>query len=230
LLQVGPDQIRAILPSSLPVGQIQLGLLVNGVDALQDRPILVTGGRFAPFSQNGVGFGPAVIQQQDASGTLVLNRLTEPAAPGSLMTLWGTGLGPLPAGVFDAEPSEPGTVRNEVTVYIGGIPVTPLYAGRAPGLFGVDQIDFILPENVPQRCFVPIQVTTSSAASGVTSLAAGPANESCSSEFGLTASQLASLDASGFIRVAVLSISSSTSSEVVTQSAETWRGYMTPLT
>lgn len=118
LLRVGSSQIRAILPSSLPIGTIQLGLLVDGVDVGQDWSILVIGSRFAPFSQNWMGFGPALIQQRDRSGNSILNRLTTPAAPGSIMTLWGTGLGPLPAGIFDAEPSTVGVSRSDINSFI----------------------------------------------------------------------------------------------------------------
>jgi len=171
--------------------------------------IVVTDGRFAAFAQGAKGFGPAVVQQYvqqtaSASGQVSLNQLTAPAQPGVVVTVWGTGLGPLTSG-SDADAPPAGTIRNDVTVYVDGIPVTPLYAGRAPGLPGVDQINFTIPPDVRVGCFVPLRIATGSAASGgttmsITAPSAGPSV--CSSEFQLSPAALASLDSRGVVRAA----------------------------
>src|ERR1039457_4681473 len=79
LLYVSSTQINAILPSSVPVGQYEVYLTTlnsHGSSQAFDSnplPILVTGGRFAPFTRQGRGFGPAAIQQYDGAGTPTLN-------------------------------------------------------------------------------------------------------------------------------------------------------------
>src|SRR5262249_39521534 len=133
LLYVGPQQINAIVPSTIPAAPLYVSVTINGVELTPRMPVLVTTGRFAPFSKSGFGFGPASIQQYDASGQLVFNKLTAAAKPGSTVTLLGTGLGPLPGGASDTGQLPTATMRTDVTVYISGVPVTPSYTGRAPG-------------------------------------------------------------------------------------------------
>lgn len=232
LWYVSPLQINAVLPSSLAAGQYYLSVVTEvylapfGVTIPLDSTRVAfnaTSGRFAPFSQGGGGFGPAVVQQYGASGGPILNRLTVAATPDATLVLWGTGLGPLPSG-SDADSPQAGTIRNDITVYVDGLPATPVYAGRAPGLPGVDQINFVLPAGVHPRCFVPLQVATGSAASGVSTLAVSAGSAACASEFGLPPGTLASLDAGGVVRVAVLNFNSTTGAAngKVSQSAKAW--------
>jgi uncharacterized protein (TIGR03437 family) len=223
LLYVSPAQINAILPSSVAAGQYYLHATALTITT-NWMPIVVTTGRFAPFTQQGRGFGPATIQQYDAAGTPTLNQFTAPAPPGAIMALWGTGLGALPAG-SDAGPAPAGTVRNDVTVYVAGIPVKPLYAGRAPGLSGVDQINFVLPAAAPAGCYVPLQVATGTAVSSTVTVAVSGAGNTCPSEFGLSPNSLTSLDAGGTITADVLSFSSTTSGPGgnVSQTSQAWR-------
>ena len=110
------------------------------------------------------------------------------------MTIWGTGLGPLPSG-SDADPPIAGDLRGDVTVYVDG---------RALGLPGVDQINFQLPAQVRERCFVPLAIFAGSQFSTGTRVAVS-SGFPCKSEFGLMASTLASLDAGRILRIAILS-------------------------
>ena len=233
LWYVSPSQINAVLLSSLPAGRYYLS-----VSTLMPTPvgtsypvessrvqIMATTGRFAPFTVGSRGFGPAVIQQYDAQGGPFLNQFTSAAPAGSILTLWGTGLGPLPSG-SDANATEPQTLRTDVTVYVDGIAATPTYAGRSPYLPGVDQINFALPPGVAPRCFVPIQVVTGGAASQIDTVAVSSGPDLCTSEFGLSSAALARLDAGGTVQAAVLNLVSTTAqwSGNVSQTAEAWAG------
>lgn len=234
LLYISPTQINAILPSSVPVGQYEMYLTTTINPAGTSLPffsgalpIVVTGGRFAAFTRQSRGFGPAAIQQYNDAGTPTLNQFTASAAPGAVMAVWGTGLGPLPAG-SDASPPPVENLRNDVTVYVAGIPVKPLYAGRAPDLFGVDQIDFVLPTGIRDGCFIPLQVVTGTAVSATATISVAASGDTCPSEFGLSASTLASLDAEGTIVADVLSFGSTTSTPSATitrvvQTSQAWR-------
>ena len=222
LWYVSPTQVNAILPSSLAAGQYYLSSVTAGFETGR-LPIIATNGRFAAFSQGGQGFGPAVVQQYDTSGGPFLNKLTTAAAPGSVLVLWGSGLGALPSG-SDADAPQPGTIRSDITVYVDGLPATPLYAGRAPTLPGVDQINFALPAGVKARCFVPLQVVTGGASSGLETISVSAGSSTCPSELGLSSSALATLDAGGVARAAILRMTSTTnhSDGAVEQSAEAW--------
>jgi uncharacterized protein (TIGR03437 family) len=70
------------------------------------------------------GTGPAVASNQDGT----VNSNSNPAQQGSLITLYGTGLG-----------------QGAVTLSIGGAPASVLYAGDAPGFIGVSQINAQVP-------------------------------------------------------------------------------------
>ena len=225
LLYVSPAQINAVFPSSITAGQYSLRITLVSPPFTQQLPIAATDGRFTAFTRNGRGFGPAAIQQYDPAGNLSLNGLTSPAAPGAVMTLWGTGLGALPSG-SDAISPQGGTLRADVTVNVAGIPLTPLYAGRAPGLPGVDQINFILPPGMAPRCFVPLQVQTGNAWSTLVTLAVSTSGTICDSDLALTTPMLALLDAGSRLRGVLLYFNSSTASPsgVVTQTAQTWMG------
>jgi len=222
LWYVSPTQINAILPSSLTTGQHYVSVLV-GASETGRLPIIATNGRFAAFSQGGRGFGPAVVQRYDATGAPFLNKLTTAAPPGSTLVLWGTGLGALASG-SDADAPQAGTIRTDVTVYVDGIPATPVYAGRAPGLPGVDQINFTLPSGVMPRCFVPLQAATGNITDRIVTIAVSAGSSTCPSEFGLSPDTLASIDAGGVARAAVLRMTSSTSHTdgTINQSAEAW--------
>lgn len=205
LLYVSPTQINAVLPPEIPSGARYVTVTAGAQESVPTW-VAVTEGQFAPFTQNGTGVGPAVIQQYDGTGHPRLVRFTDPAPPGAVVTLWGTGLGPS---------------RGDVAVMVAGVRIVPSYAGPAPGLPGVDQINFTLPANVPLRCLVPLLVRTGEASSGVVTVATGD-GPFCESEFGLSRAALASLDNGGVVRGAVLSVTSITSPAGVARQAEAW--------
>lgn len=138
LVTAPPFSVWAVLPAVTPLGPADVTLVVDGQESDPVRIIVV---RTNPgiFTKAGSGFGSAVAQNLDAVKPPVLNSLTNPAVPGQDMTLWGTGLGSVQGG--------------EVAVELGGVDVFPSYAGPAPGLVGVDQINFQVPRNrVPEGC------------------------------------------------------------------------------
>jgi uncharacterized protein (TIGR03437 family) len=74
-----------------------------------------------------------------------------PAAPGDIITLYGTGFGPteipVVAGALDVGINR--TV-NPVTVTIGNLPAEFFYAGLSPGsISGLYQINVRVPPNAP---------------------------------------------------------------------------------
>jgi uncharacterized protein (TIGR03437 family) len=114
-------QINLIVPAAL-AGQTAAQLVV-AVDGLSSSATPVT---VAPF-EPGIFTGGIVNQD----GTV--NSASNGAAPGSVIAMWGTGL------------SGTGTI----TANIGGQNIaTPYYAGPAPGIPGVQQINLVVPTSL----------------------------------------------------------------------------------
>src|SRR5262249_35270488 len=83
---------------------------------------------------------------------------TRPAHPGDTLTIYAIGLGPTnpaPATGQPAPATEPlARVVQTPTINlgggIGGIPVTPFYAGLTPTYAGLYQVNITLPLNIPK--------------------------------------------------------------------------------
>ncbi len=114
-------QINLLVPSSL--GSATSAQVVVTVDGTASAPLTVNLAPFAPgIFANGV-------LNQDYS----LNSAKQPAAPGSVIQVYATGLS--------------GT--GVITAKIGSQVVTqPYYAGPAPGFSGLQQVDLILPADL----------------------------------------------------------------------------------
>ena len=167
ILYAGPNQINAIVPFGLDLGnpaqvQIQQG------QANTTLSVPVAAASPAIFTLNETGRGPGAILNQDYS----VNSAANPAARGSAIMIYGTGFGtltPLPAD-GQIEPLAAVTTST-VTATIGGIPAEVLYAGAAPTLIaGVAQINVRVPAGVNPGGAVPIslQIGTFTTPTGVT--------------------------------------------------------------
>jgi uncharacterized protein (TIGR03437 family) len=167
LIYARADQVGAIVPIAV-AGQSSVTIKVqyhNQSTPVFQAPVTAT----APgvFTLDQSGHGPGAILNQDGS----INGSSNPAARGSIVVLWGTGEGlskpDLPEDELPASPlPEP---LNPVTVMIGRQKADLLYAGAAPGLAGVIQINARVPSGITPGN-VPVVVTIGSASSqaGVT--------------------------------------------------------------
>ena len=100
-------------------------------------------------AQDGLGYGAV---QHNADYSLVTP--SNPAQPGEYLIVYLSGLGAVSPAVSDgaAAPLNPlSWSANTFTVFIGGQPVTPVYAGLAPGLVGLYQLDVQVPTGLTAR-------------------------------------------------------------------------------
>jgi hypothetical protein len=155
---------------------------------------------FTAFTSGGLPFGPAVVQQYETGGVR-LNSLRNPALAGDALVIWGTG--------FD-------DVRDDVVVYMGGVAVKPFYAGPAPDLPGVSQINLFVPRGLTSRCFLPFLVQTPEGDSPVYTLSTNAQRSDCPMEVPLGPEAHAALDRGDTVRVTVIAVQP--------QYAEAWTG------
>ena len=152
----GPGQIDAIMPSNAPLGAASIQVTYNNSKS-NSAPVQIVASSFGVITANSQGNGPAIVQNY-ANGAYPTNSLQLPAQPGQVEVLWGTGLGAAPF----ADNTVPTAVNLPVQteVFVGGISANVLYHGRSPCCSGIDEIQFTVPDQAPQGCWVPIYVRT----------------------------------------------------------------------
>jgi len=169
ILYASAQQILAVAPYLLS-GQATTHIEVefNGAKSPGiDIPVVAS----APgvFTMDSSGQGQACISNQDYSP----NSVSTPAAPGSVIAIYGTGEGQTdPPGVDGLLASdELRTPALPIAVTIGGQPAQVLYAGSAPGLVaGIFQVDALVPGGLNSGAAAPVILTVGDASSapGVT--------------------------------------------------------------
>jgi uncharacterized protein (TIGR03437 family) len=153
---VTAGQVNAIMPSKAPLGLVSVTVTYNGATSNPTFATVVASS-FGIFAVNSGGFGPGILQNFVTQASQPINTLSQTAAPGQVITLWGTGLGPVSA---DNVAPTPGNLPTKVEIFVGGQLASSLYSGRSPCCSGVDQIVFKVPDNAPLGCYVPVQIRT----------------------------------------------------------------------
>ncbi len=167
LIFVSKSQLNGIVPAG---ATISLRLAPGGgFDQIESPPLSLEFGGFtneptrvrildaAPglFSLDSPGSGQGAILNQDGTINGVLN----PAAPGSVVVMFGTGAGVMDPPSVDGELASPPLSRPilSVEVEFDGQLADVLYAGDAPGLVrGVLQVNARIPADPFRRGAVPI--------------------------------------------------------------------------
>ncbi len=123
------------------------------------------------FTLDSSGCGPAAILNVELDGSVSLHGPENPAAPGQIISVFATGLGSLDNGINQTTvpevpagyPAPPGAAAElgvfpHPEFWTAGDPPfvldTVLFAGRAPGLAGVDQYNLRIPDNAVEGCDV----------------------------------------------------------------------------
>lgn len=166
LLYAGSGQVSAVVPYAVAGRDSTQLVVTNGGQASAALTLSVTASAPGLFTLDSTGQG--AVLNQDGS----VNGGANPAARGSIITLYATGAGQTnPAGI---DGLLAGTVLPvpmlPVAVNIGGQAAQVLYAGAAPGLVaGVMQVNVRLPDGVSSGAApVILQVGAASSQPGVT--------------------------------------------------------------
>jgi uncharacterized protein (TIGR03437 family) len=148
LYYVSPGQIAAIVPFANPfsVAQIQVVNTMGTSNTVTELVNTTTPGVFTN-PPGGVGYAAAVHATGTYAGQLVSP--SAPAAPGETIETFLTGLGTVyPAISPDGAPGPTSTLAQTVqtiTAYIGGDAGTVTYAGLAPTLAALYQVNVTIP-------------------------------------------------------------------------------------
>lgn len=176
---VSATQINAILPSRAPLGKATLQVLRQDV-AGNRVPVEIVERSFGIFTVSSAGYGPAIVTNFESAESQPLNSLEQVARRGQVITIWGTGLGPV--AFADNNAPAAGDVTSDVSVYVGGQLAERLYAGRAPCCAALDQIVVRIPAGAPHGCWVPLQVRAGGIPSNTATLAIGAAAGACDAD------------------------------------------------
>lgn len=157
MIYTSDGQAAAIVPYGI-AGAASASVVVTSQNGVS-LPFFVPVSAAAPafFSQDGTGAGQIASVNLDGS----LNDAAHPVKTGGYISLYATGEGQtFPPGVDGALAN---TVYPKpvlpVSVTVGGVPVTPVYAGAAPTeVSGLMQIVVQIPPDVQPGGYVPVQL------------------------------------------------------------------------
>ncbi len=150
LFYTSATQINALAPASLTANSTTAMSVVVGGAVVAGSAVPVIASSPGIFTVSG-GVGQAAANNQDGS----LNSASNPAARGSVVSLYATGQG---------------SSTGKVTLSIAGYNAPVLYAGTAPGFPGLMQINAQIPSGFLPPGLQPVLLTVNGVASqsGVT--------------------------------------------------------------
>jgi uncharacterized protein (TIGR03437 family) len=156
LLYVSANQINAVVPYGVAGNTpTQVTVTAQGKNIVGVTvPTTATAPAIFTLDSNGAGRG--AILNQDLS----VNSPSNPASKGSIIAIFATGAGQTNPPSVDGQLT--GTVLPRptlpVSVQIGGLQATVMYAGAAPGLIaGVLQVNALVPSDVSSGPAIPVE-------------------------------------------------------------------------
>ena len=153
-------QINALVPyGTVTNASFQLVVTRGGAYSTPASVTFADGGPAVFLTAQGAG----IVQVAKPDGTAFLVDAAHPATAGDALIIYCAGLGAVTPSVPAGSPAPLTslvTTVNPVTVTIGGIPATMLFAGLAPGYVGLYQINVVVPPGVTPSSTVPLVITT----------------------------------------------------------------------
>ncbi len=186
IFAITPGQINVQVPLAVPTGQavVQVNTAAGSTQFITVNVQSVAPGIFTT-AQNGLG--PGAILNVPASNVSALNTFTATALPGQFLSIFGTGFGPATSNPGTGAVGSGQSLTQTPTATVGGLPAQVTFAGLAPGFVGLDQINVIIPLNVAQGCFVPVQLAVDNTVSNMVTVAVSNTGNCSSAATGSTA-------------------------------------------
>ena len=158
VLYESSSQVNAIAPYEIAGKSAATVQIVVGGSASQVWSFPIVPAAPGIFILDATGAGQAAVLNQDNS----VNGPAQPAARGSVIQIFATGI-PVAGAVTGSITPAPGPGSTDpVSVAIGGTTASIQYAGPAPGeVAGVSQVNSVVPDNAPTGPAVPIVLSVS---------------------------------------------------------------------
>ncbi|HLK47541.1 MAG TPA: hypothetical protein VKT49_05370 [Bryobacteraceae bacterium] len=182
------SQVAALLPSKTPTGAGTITVTYSGQISAK-APITVVASNLGILTIDSSGSGPAILTYPDfslvspsrAANCGGPNTTCGAANPGDILTLWGTGLGPVNGD--DASGAGLGVNMPNIpaTVWVGGVQAPVTYQGRSGCCAGLDQVVFTVPNAVPTGCAVPLVVQINDQVSNTAAIPVANGSRTCAS-------------------------------------------------
>jgi len=115
-------------------------------------PVVPTNPGIFTADVGGMGQASAVNQDGTQNGDGTITGSDTAAPRGSVIAVYASGLGPVSPAIPQGTPAPTSTLSQTtmpVTATIAGTPATVMFAGAAPGLIGVYQVNVQVPLSVP---------------------------------------------------------------------------------
>ncbi len=203
MIYTSTRQVAAILPSNTPVGTATVTVAYNGLtdhSGYSGTQITVATSSVGLYTISSSGLGTGIFTNA-VSGAL--KTLANSAAPGELVFVWGTGIGPI-NGPDNALP--PVLNFPNVKVLVGGQSAQIYYAGRSGCCSGVDETAFYVPA-IAGGCNVPVTFVSGGVSSNTVTIPVSASGGPCSdSGPTLPTSVLTKAAAGQAVRLAVIAI------------------------
>lgn len=173
LFSIGPRQINFQVPLEAPASGMITVMVVR--DGTASRPLDVAVAGYAPgifvYERAPALFDPVVTH---SDGSLVTPE--KPAAPDSVLVIYGSGIGDLTEQVRTGEgaPNPPAQAAQKPVVTLGAETLVVEFAGLTPGSIGLAQFNVKMPKVLPAGAMdLPLQIRFGSTASQIVRLAVG---------------------------------------------------------
>jgi uncharacterized protein (TIGR03437 family) len=176
LFAVSPQQINFQVPWYLEGTQTAtLNIVNNGVSG-NSVTFSLSSGAPALFSLNQQGSGQGVVLIGGTGSIAALVGTvsgSRPAQRGEYVSIYCTGLGPVVAQPGSGRTPAGGGSPTRVipTVSVGGIPATVSWAGLAPSMVGIYQVNVQVPSAVTVSAAVPVSLSINGIASNQVTIA-----------------------------------------------------------
>ncbi len=203
MIYTSNGQVAAILPSNTPVGTATVTVAYNGKtdpSGFSSTQVTVATSSVGLYTTSSSGLGTGIFTNA-VSGAL--KTLANSAAPGELVFVWGTGIGPI-----SSPDNAPPPVLNfpNVQVLVGGQLAQIYYAGRSGCCSGVDETAFYVPA-VAGGCSVPVTFVSGGIPSNTVTMPVSASGGPCSdSGPTLPTSVLTKAAAGQPVRLAVIAV------------------------
>ncbi|MEP6540034.1 MAG: hypothetical protein ABJF23_32200 [Bryobacteraceae bacterium] len=164
LFYASPGQINFQVPST---GQRSPYSVRVRSAAGTSEAVIAQGAQAAPgiFTQSSGACGPGAIQNVASDGTVTLNTMGQSASPGSYISVYATGLGPVYFPPLDGMPAKSDPISPAQAGGIGQLGLDGFqqaavvqFSALAPGFVGVNQLNILIPADAPEGCEVPLRL------------------------------------------------------------------------